>query len=250
MKNRIVALLLSCVFSFSFLVLWAPPAQAQTPLCLSSVTVTSNRITFDFNPAGIVGPVTPGYGFSVNEQVFAQYGGMPTPTRERINHNLPSGSYNFIVFSTEDVEPPRIYCSIPITVPVGTDSTTTYSICDQIPASVSGVESSDRTKCEDCLGADAQYKGIWTAIGCIKGDPASLVQQILTLGLGMAGGIALLMFLTSAFLFTTAQNDPKRVSQAKEIMGSAIIGLLFIVFSVTILQFIGVTILQIPDFGI
>lgn len=126
------------------------------------------------------------------------------------------------------------------------DLPSVYNICSQIPDTADNAQA--RLNCYECATADPP--GIWTAIGCIRGDPAGLVQQILTLGLGMAGGVALLMFLTSAFLFTTAQNDPKRVSQAKEIMTSAIIGLLFIIFSVTILQFLGVTILQIPDFGV
>jgi hypothetical protein len=75
------------------------------------------------------------------------------------------------------------------------------------------------------------------------------VRHFIQIGLGLAGGIALLMIIAAGFLLTTSQNDPKKVTEAKELVTSAVIGLLFIVFSVTILQFIGVTILRIPGFG-
>lgn len=91
--------------------------------------------------------------------------------------------------------------------------------------------------------------GIYTAVGCIGADSESIVTSLVRIGLGIAGGIALLMILAGAFLFTTSQGDPKQASQAKELITSAIMGLLFVIFSVTILQFIGVTILQIPGFG-
>ena len=41
----------------------------------------------------------------------------------------------------------------------------------------------------------------------------------------------------------------KGIKEAKEMITSAIVGSLFIIFSITILQFIGVSILHIPGFG-
>jgi hypothetical protein len=67
--------------------------------------------------------------------------------------------------------------------------------------------------------------------------------------LGIAGGVALLTILSAAFLFSISQGDPKRTGQAKEMMTAAVIGLLFVIFSVTILQFLGVTVLHLPGFG-
>lgn len=91
--------------------------------------------------------------------------------------------------------------------------------------------------------------GIYTAVGCIGADSESIVTRLVRIGIGLAGGIALLMILAGAFLFTTSQGEPKRASQAKELITSAIMGLVFIIFSVTLLQFIGVEILHIPGFG-
>ncbi|MFH1959358.1 MAG: hypothetical protein ABIJ22_03465, partial [Patescibacteria group bacterium] len=97
---------------------------------------------------------------------------------------------------------------------------------------------------------DGKGDGIWTAIGCIDtSSTQGIVGKLMTVGIGIAGGIALLMILASAFLFATSEGEPKRTSEAKEILTSAIVGLLFIIFSVTILQFIGVNILKIPEFG-
>lgn len=121
----------------------------------------------------------------------------------------------------------------------GSGEGTSYSLCSQIP------EDSGRSICEECATAD----GIWTAFGCIKTNPQSIITSFMQIGLGLAGGVALIMILAAGFLYTTSQGDIKRTGEAKELLTSAIMGLLFIIFSVVILQFIGVSILQIPGFG-
>ena len=69
------------------------------------------------------------------------------------------------------------------------------------------------------------------------------------LGLTMGGGVALLMILGSGFILSTSAGDPKRTGEAKEMLVAAITGLIFVIFSVAILQFIGFSVLQIPGFG-
>jgi hypothetical protein len=91
--------------------------------------------------------------------------------------------------------------------------------------------------------------GMYTAIGCIQTDSKSIVVYLVKTGLGIAGGIALLMILAGAFLVTTSAGEIKRLQQGKEIISSAVMGLFWIIFSVTILQFIGVTIFKLPGFG-
>lgn len=91
--------------------------------------------------------------------------------------------------------------------------------------------------------------GLYTAVGCIGADSDSIVTRLVRIGLGIAGGVALLMILAGSFMFSTSQGDPKKASEAKELITSAVIGLVFIIFSVTLLQFIGVTILHLPGFG-
>ncbi len=76
-----------------------------------------------------------------------------------------------------------------------------------------------------------------------------LVTSLLRIGIGLAGGFVLLSILYGSFLLTTSSGDPKRVQEGQEMITSAIMGLLFVIFSVIILRFIGVSILQIPGFG-
>lgn len=91
--------------------------------------------------------------------------------------------------------------------------------------------------------------GIWTAVGCIDQEPRFLVAKLIRLGIGIAGGIALLTILASAFSLTISQGQAQKTADAKERLTAAIIGIIFIILSVTILEFIGADILQIPGFG-
>ncbi|MDH5533530.1 MAG: pilin [Candidatus Pacebacteria bacterium] len=116
-----------------------------------------------------------------------------------------------------------------------------YAICESnlVPGSAA------YGSCTACFGEG----GIWTAIGCISQDPKSLISKLINFGIGISGGIALIIILTSAFSLTISQGDVKKTSDAKEWLTAAIIGLLFIIFSVSILEFIGSTVLRIPGFG-
>ncbi len=112
-----------------------------------------------------------------------------------------------------------------------------------------------------CDQIDGQYKdachkcvdpgGMWTAIGCLPttGLETFLKDYLFTFGMGIAGGIAFLYFLYGVFLFLTSAGNAEVVAQAKEIIVSALSGLLFIIFSIFFLQLIGVQILRIPGFG-
>lgn len=92
--------------------------------------------------------------------------------------------------------------------------------------------------------------GIDTAIGCIPvSDTNALIGFILRWAMGIGGGIAFLLILVAGFLIITSQGDPQKVQAGKELLTSAIAGLLLIIFSVFILEIIGVDILDIPGFG-
>ena len=85
-----------------------------------------------------------------------------------------------------------------------------------------------------------------TALGKIDTDPAKLVNTILTIAIGIGGGIAFLMIVFGGFRLVFSQGDPKAVQEARETITSAIIGLILIVFSVFLLNLIGVDILGLP----
>lgn len=115
-----------------------------------------------------------------------------------------------------------------------------YELCAQINPSTPQYQA-----CADCFSGN----GIWTAIGCIPSKPESVVEVVITIGLALGGGIVLVMILIGSFMLSVSQGDPNKTKEAKEIITAAVIGLLFVIFSVTILQFIGVSILHIPGFG-
>jgi Type IV secretion system pilin len=117
-----------------------------------------------------------------------------------------------------------------------------FGLCKQI------ADPDQKAKCEECSGEEPAT-GVWTAIGCIPTKPESVVQTFIKIGLTIGGGVALLMILVGGFMLSVSQGDPKKTQDAKERITSSIIGLIFIIFSITILQFIGVQIFRIPGFG-
>lgn len=88
-----------------------------------------------------------------------------------------------------------------------------------------------------------------TAIGDIDTNPTAFIKRIFGFILSLSGGIALLLIIFSGYKFMTSQGNPEKIQGARETIMSAIIGLLFIILSMLILQVIGVDILRIPGFG-
>ncbi|PIV01120.1 hypothetical protein COS55_02430 [Candidatus Shapirobacteria bacterium CG03_land_8_20_14_0_80_40_19] len=93
-------------------------------------------------------------------------------------------------------------------------------------------------------------QGIDTAIGCI---PTSSLNAFAGWILGkivfIASGIAFLLMAFGAFQIITSSGDPKKTQAGKELITSALSGLLFIILSIFLLKLIGVDILKIPGFG-
>ena len=89
--------------------------------------------------------------------------------------------------------------------------------------------------------------GINTALGCIQvGSGNELVATILKISLGVGGGIALALILYGVFIITTSAGMPDKLKAGKEIITSAIVGLIFIILSVFLVNLIGINILGIP----
>lgn len=88
-----------------------------------------------------------------------------------------------------------------------------------------------------------------TALGCIPTDPAGLVKWVLKFAILMGGGIAFLLSVFGGVSIILAGGNPEKINSGKEIIGSALTGLLFIIFSVFLLRFIGYDILQLPGFA-
>lgn len=113
-----------------------------------------------------------------------------------------------------------------------------FKICETI----SITNSSARSDCEDCLQKD----GVWTALGCIPTSPEGFTGAFLKIAIGIGGGLALLLMIYGAFLMATSAGNPETAQKGKQVFGGAIMGLLFIIFSVVLLRIIGIEILKIP----
>jgi uncharacterized membrane protein YqhA len=88
-----------------------------------------------------------------------------------------------------------------------------------------------------------------TAVGNILTSPKDFVQTIMGLILSVVGGVAILLIMLSGYRLMVSQGNPENIKSAKEQLTAAIIGLLFIIFSLVILQVIGVNILGLPGFN-
>lgn len=106
---------------------------------------------------------------------------------------------------------------------------------------------------EECYGNgyadDTGYhpgaKGIQTALGCIPTEIQPFVSWLFKYAISIAGGIAFLMIIFASFQMITSSGDPEKLNKAKQMLGSAVAGLLFIAFAVFLLRVIGVDILKI-----
>ncbi len=85
-----------------------------------------------------------------------------------------------------------------------------------------------------------------TAIGCIPyGDTNKFIAFILKWAIGVGGGIAFILILVGGFQIITSSGNPERLKAGRELLTSALAGLILLVFSVFILRIIGVDILGI-----
>lgn len=90
--------------------------------------------------------------------------------------------------------------------------------------------------------------GIDTAIGCIPvfTTPEGTAAFFIKWGLGVGGGIAFLLILFGGFQIMSSQGVPDKVKAGKELITASISGLLLLIFSVFLLEFIGYNILGLP----
>jgi hypothetical protein len=98
--------------------------------------------------------------------------------------------------------------------------------------------------CSNC----PEGSGVPTALGCIPTNTQDFVVGFLRFALGIGGGIAFLLMLYGVLVIITSGGSPERVAGGQQTITAALGGLLFIIFSVVILNLVGFQILQIPGF--
>jgi hypothetical protein len=124
---------------------------------------------------------------------------------------------------------------------------TVYAAADPIGKQINSVCQAlgeNASLCSACANSD----GVWTAIGCIPTSPTGLFTKIFSLGIGIAGGIAFLLILFGGFQILVSAGNPEQLNEGRELVSSAVAGLLLIIFSVFLLRLIGYDILRIPGF--
>jgi len=96
----------------------------------------------------------------------------------------------------------------------------------------------------------------YTDIGCVKtggftkaNSAGAVAQVVLNLIFSISGGIAFLYILFGAFQVATSQNNPEKLNYGKRLVVGAIVGLIFSLSAVFLVNLIATQILKIPGFG-
>lgn len=116
------------------------------------------------------------------------------------------------------------------------------------PANTNPVKNGPPVDATNPLCSDG--KSVNTAIGCINvNDAGGLLKGFMGLFLGVAGGVAFLIIVLGGMKVTMSGGNPKVVSEGQELITSAVVGLLMVIFSVFLLRLIGFDIMGIPGFS-
>ena len=87
-----------------------------------------------------------------------------------------------------------------------------------------------------------------TALGCLPTDPETFVNTALPWAIGVGAGIAFLLGVFGSMMIVLSAGNPEKMQAGKEMITSAIAGLLLIIFAVLILNVVGVKVLNLFDF--
>ncbi|MEI8360564.1 MAG: pilin [bacterium] len=71
-----------------------------------------------------------------------------------------------------------------------------------------------------------------------KSDVDPIIQNVISIILSFLGVIFLILTIYAGYLWMTAQGDPKKVEQAKDILTRAVIGLIIVVSSYTLSSYV------------
>lgn len=108
-----------------------------------------------------------------------------------------------------------------------------------------GTESCEPTdqSCINCVGKG----GIWIAIGCVDPTPVGIMTRLVQTGIGVMGGVALLQIMYAGLMYQTGNKE--KIAKARSQIDATLIGLAVLVFSILILEVIGVNILDVTSAG-
>ncbi len=92
-----------------------------------------------------------------------------------------------------------------------------------------------------CTPGDTE--NVKTALGCLPTNPFPFVNVALPWATLLGAGVAFLLGLLGALMIVLSAGNPEKLQAGKEIITSAVGGLIIIIFAVLILRIVGVNIL-------
>lgn len=101
----------------------------------------------------------------------------------------------------------------------------------------------DENQCR-CL----ENGGIWIAIGCVDPTPVGVLTRLVQLGLGIMGGVALIQIIYAGIMYQSGNEE--KIRKAREQLLATLTGLAVLVFSVLIVQILGVNLLDTVPAGL
>lgn len=120
---------------------------------------------------------------------------------------------------------------------------------DDTSGSITGASGTSGTATGDGTNP-CDASGCQTALGLIPTSAKEFAARILGIATGIAGGIALILMVIGSIRVLASSGDPKAVGAGREMIVAAVAGLLFLIFAVLILRFIGINIFSgVPGMG-
>ncbi|MFH2085913.1 MAG: hypothetical protein ABII21_03970 [bacterium] len=141
------------------------------------------------------------------------------------------------------------YCSVNSTTYCCT-GTNTAAQCTKLKTSMgaslvtNGQGGVTASRPQECNGG----KGIDTALGCLSVETEGFTASLLGFLAGISGAIALIIMLIATVQIMTGGDNAEQVKKGKELFTGAVTGLLFIIFSVTLIKIIAGDIIKLPGF--
>ncbi len=88
-----------------------------------------------------------------------------------------------------------------------------------------------------------------TAIGTISTTPGGYVSTIFGALLSLSGGVALFLIMRAGYKIMMSSGNPEKIKEGREQLIAAIVGLIFLILSLVLLQFLSVDVLKLREFG-
>lgn len=165
--------------------------------------------------------------------------GTDSSASRQFGDDLDGGTYILDVYYNNDHD--FVLYQIEFTVSSGGGS---YQITQNSGAGGNSITPGDQLLIT--LSDDPKSGAIDTPFGGVPRNPQGIASAFVSIAIGIAGGLAFLLMVYGGFRMIFSNGDPKAIQDAREIITSAIIGLIVIVFSVVLLRLIGISILGLP----